>query len=83
MEIQRSEQHQITITRYRDRDGNPTCAINFETGEICPFYGSYSFGCRETCWFADQSNKRWQPLSRRKDGIGSLIPHSECPVWRE
>ena len=48
--MQRSEQHQITINRYRDRDGNPTCAKDFEAGEVCLFYGTYSSGCRETCW---------------------------------
>lgn len=79
--MQRSEHHQITITRYRDPDGYPTCAKDFTTGEVCVFYGSYSFGCRETCWFADQTARKWQPLNRRKRGQGSLIPHDKCPVW--
>lgn len=78
-----SEPHQITITRYRDPAGNPACAKDFETEEVCPFYATQSFGCRETCWFADQTGGKWGTLHRRNGGKGSLIPHDKCPVWAD
>lgn len=74
----------MTIDRYRDKNGNPTCAINFETGDVCVFYATQKFGCTATCWFADQcSNKKWQLILRRDNGNGSLIPLADCPIWRD
>ena len=76
------EQHQITITRYYDKDNNPTCAADFSIGDVCIFYATQKFGCSETCWFADQSGKKWGMLKRRKKGEGTLIPNDECPIWK-
>lgn len=75
------EQKNITVLAYRDSGGNPTCAANFETGEVCVFYRTQRFGCHETCVFGDAGGRYSEGLKRRKDGNGSLIPLSRCPIW--
>jgi len=71
----------IEVVRYRDKDGKPTCAKNFDTGEVCLFYTAQRFGTHEACWFSDKSGKFWETMRRRNDGIGSLIPLNNCPLW--
>lgn len=71
----------ITVNAYLDPSGEPTCAENFETGEVCVFYRTSNFGCHETCVFAKDEGKYLEPLKRRRGGEGSLIPLSRCPVW--
>jgi hypothetical protein len=74
----------IKHTVYRDNDGNPTCAMNFENGEVCEFYRTYKFGFCETCVFApDVWNGLPITLDRRDDGLGTLIPGSFCPLWNK
>lgn len=36
-----TEHHTIhlPVIRYRDKDGNPTCAADFETGDVCKCRG--------------------------------------------
>ena len=68
----------LDITRYRDPEGNPTCAGHFQTGEVCTFYCTAVFGTQETCVFS----KAHETLGRRLDTkTGSLIPLPQCPVW--
>ena len=71
----------IIVKAYRDSKGNPTCARNFETGEVCIFYRTQRFGCHETCVFGDTESKYMKSLKRRDGGNGSLIPLACCPVW--
>lgn len=68
---------------YRDKNGNMTCASNFETGDVCEFYRTYRFGCNETCVFAPDEGYKGRPedLERRNDGMGTLIPGNYCPLW--
>ena len=73
----------LQIVRYRDADGNPTCAIDFQTGRVCAFYGTQQFGQRETCWFAEKSGRKWDAVQRRNGGLGTLIPIPLCPVWHQ
>jgi hypothetical protein len=80
-EIGTQEQFNLTIMRYRDNEGNPTCAADFQNGRVCIFYGTHTFGCAETCWFADKSGRRSAITKRRNNGVGTLIPISTCPVW--
>jgi hypothetical protein len=77
------EIHLVPLVRYRDHEGNPTCAKDFATGHVCVFYATQRFGCSETCWFAEKDGRRWGPLERRKNGHGTLIPLSICPLWDE
>jgi len=76
------ERTSIDVVRYRDGDGHPTCAKNFNAGEVCIFYATQKLGCHETCWFADKDSRRWVPLERRKDEYGTLIPLASCPIWK-
>ena len=77
------ETKSITVIAYRDHEGNPGCAGDFHTGGVCMFYRTYRFGCSETCVFAEAvPGKRSQEMERRgKDGLGTLIPLPQCPVW--
>ena len=71
----------ITVKAYRDSKGNPACARNFETGEVCIFYRTQRFGCHETCVFGEMESKYMESIKRRGGGDGSLIPLSRCPIW--
>ena len=71
----------IKVKAYRDSKGNPACARNFRTGEVCIFYRTQRFGCHETCVFGDTESKYMESLKRRDGGNGSLIPLTRCPVW--
>ena len=72
----------IKIVKYRDADGLPTCAANFNAGAVCKFYTTQRYGQHETCLMAgDKSGRYWQGVNRRSDGIGSLEPLKDCPVW--
>lgn len=74
----------ITTERYRDSEGNPTCACNFETGEVCKFMRTQRFGVNETCIFAPNAHKGYTAcMSRRKKGNGTLIPGDWCPLFEE
>ena len=76
MDMQK-ETRQITVPSYRDKEGNPCCAIDFNSSEVCPFYRAARFGTREICNFKDLD------LQRRNDGIGTLIPCEKCLVWTQ
>ena len=83
------EQHTVhlPVVRYRDAAGNPTCAVDFETGDVCQFYRTQRMGVGETCVFAETaSNSKYADNMMRRDGpqgpdMGSLIPGDWCPVW--
>ena len=44
----------IAVKVYRDKDGGPTCASNFEDGSVCQFYGTRSFGTKEICLYGTE-----------------------------
>lgn len=67
---------QITIKRYRDKDGNPACAADFSTGAVCRFYSTSRLGTKEHCMAANN-----EELFRRKNGVGCLQPCESCIVW--
>jgi len=77
------EKRTIEIEAYRDSEGNPCCAKDFTLGQVCPFYMTYTMGSGETCYFLDYGVGKPLPLFRRKDGEGTLIPHSNCPIWNK
>ena len=82
------EQHTIhlPVVRYWDK-ANPTCAVDFETGDVCKFYRSQRFGTGETCVFAETgAHSKYAESMLRRDGaqgpgMGTLIPGAWCPVW--
>ena len=72
----------LEVPIYRDNEGNHTCAVNFKTGESCPFFRTQRFGTHETCLFASEVGHHKRGLSRRgADGTGTLIPLRTCPLW--
>ena len=81
------EKVMIEYTRYRDSLGTPTCACNFQTGEVCEFFRLQRFGTQETCLFApDNDGGIAAPLFRRLGsqgvvGNGTLIPGEWCPLF--
>ena len=79
------EKVNLIFDRYRDVDGNPTCAINFVSGETCEFYRSQRFGTSDACLFAPAGyNGLGELLDRRgTDGLGTLIPGKWCPLFKE
>ena len=74
MDMQK-ETRQITVPAYRDKEGNPCCAIDFNSGEVCLFYRTARFGTHEICNFTNLN------LQRRNNGGGTLIPCAQCPIW--
>jgi len=79
-----SEQAVISVTRYRDSHGEPTCAVSFPEGKVCQFYLTQRLGCNETCLFANKDGRYWEQLKRRGLEVGgTLIPLEGCPVWVE
>ena len=74
----------IEVMRYRDAEGNPTCAAGFNDGRVCRFYGTRKLGAVEVCMLqsADLLRRLDLPdLLRSGGGSGSLIPADGCPVW--
>jgi len=65
----------ISVDAYLDKDGQETCVCSFKRNEICIFYMLLN----ESCVFAIDSDV----LERRDDGLGSLIPLNNCPIWGE
>lgn len=76
------EYFSLVIKRYRDNDGNPTCAMSFDTGAVCVFLGTAKFGLCDVCTY---QNHAGADLERRDlpeaHGVGSLIPTEQCPLW--
>lgn len=79
-----TETKTIEVKAYRDEQGFPCCAGDFKTGKVCIFYRIQNFGTNETCVFVEEYNNRGMmaSLRRRKDGLGSLIPFKDCPIWK-
>ena len=73
-----SEEKTITVKAYRDKDGLPTCAVDFRTGEFCQFLRVTRFGILHVCAI-DQSDGLWR---RGGKGEGSLIPCEKCIAWK-
>ena len=77
----------LPVVRYRE-GRQPTCAVDFETGDVCKFYRTQRLGIRGNlrfCRNADTHSKFADNMMRR-DGrkapdMGSLIPGDWCPVW--
>lgn len=69
----------VQFVRYRDPEGRPTCARNFETGDVCTFFRvGGAFGKLELCAMAQE-----QRLEHRGDDpCGWLIPHDKCLLWK-
>jgi len=70
----------LQFTRYRDKNGNPTCGTNFADGNSCEFFRAQRFGTIETCLFAPAGGRYLKQLERRESG---LIPGDWCPLFKK
>ena len=74
-----SEFATITMLRYRDPSGRPTCAADFDKGDVCRFYGTQRLSTHEVCFACgDKSRRVWEGMPRID---GYLRPLKDCPVW--
>lgn len=70
-----TETTEISIVKIRDQDSESTCEYE---KQCCPFLMVSRFGTREHCFW--EENDAF--IRRRDNGIGTLIPHKACPVWK-
>lgn len=68
----------IKMIRYFTEDEIPTCAFNFQTGEVCKFYCTRKTGMTGTLEYCALNISNI--LERGKNGaeIGYLIPGKYC-----
>lgn len=76
-----TEQRTITVTAYRTPDGNPTCAKDFGSGEMCIFLRSTRWGSADVCALDVDHGRKKNGLQRDNLGNGYLIPCEGCIVW--
>lgn len=73
-----------TVNRYRDSQGRKTCAASFKTGDVCSFLGCKRFGTLEYCGYDTFKEVRlFRRDTKRWAGLGTLIPHDGCKLWKE
>jgi hypothetical protein len=66
----------LTFEMFRDKLGRPTCSKCFQEKQYCPFYQTRKMGMVDVCGFLNKH------LERRENGVGTLIPDKECPIWK-
>jgi len=71
------ETKELQVRVYRSPEGVPTCARDFEDGEVCVFLQTARMGKLEVC--ALQTGV--DALLRSPRGTGWLVPHCKCPLW--
>jgi len=71
----------LEIPLYYTPEGQPTCAVDFQNGEVCKFYRYGSYGFKDVCSWTNEVLKR-----RHVEGhgnCGNLIPCKECILHNE
>jgi hypothetical protein len=69
------EQKTISVQRFRNPDGIPTCCADHLGGETCRFLGVRNFGTVDVCMMGERRDL--EPRST----AGYLRPHAFCEVW--
>ena len=64
----------INLFRYRTPDGEPTCSISPK--ETCVYLSGSLFSPTKFC------NSNFI-LTRGNNGIGYLVPHKDCPLFKD
>ena len=70
----------LKVPMYFTNDGVHTCAISWETGNMCQFLMTTNFGTKEHCYFGGISQGRNILLDRAGGDLGFLIPCEQCPL---
>jgi hypothetical protein len=65
----------IEVKVYFTPSGAPTCAKNWETGEVCRFLVNHKMGFEHKCQSSDLLLNRGGD-----DGLGYLEPHKDCEL---
>ncbi len=76
----------VGIVAYRDDCGDPTCATDFQAGEVCQFMTTRKFGLVEVCAATGRDLLRGPPGVSMHDRVADpaghyLRPDNECPIW--
>jgi len=69
------EQKTISVQRFRDPDGIPTCCADHLGGETCRFLGVRNFGTVDVCMMGEKRDLEPRSVD------GCLCPHARCEVW--
>jgi hypothetical protein len=73
----------IQIDVYRCNNNEPTCALDFSTGDVCIFYRSQGLKQHQTCVFAPEWSRGYNKPLRRREDKGYLVPGDWCPIWNK
>jgi hypothetical protein len=65
----------LQVEQFKTPTGEPTCALNWAKGKVCPFVFSTRMGTVESCHFGGEIH--------RKGGEGFMIPVENCKVWND
>ena len=65
----------MPVVVYRDPSGAPTCGANFQSGEVCIFCRTKSFGTIHVCALSDAGRLR-------SSDAAYLVPLKGCPLWK-
>jgi len=68
----------IVVPVYRDKEGNPTCAAHFPTGEVCKFLRLEGLGSIPICGANAKSVRLYD---NDGGGAGFIRPSEVCPLW--
>ena len=68
------ENKTISVQRFRDPNGAPTCCADHLAGEKCRFFGVRKFGTVDVCMLGEQRD-----LRDRESGF--TRPDKVCEVW--
>jgi hypothetical protein len=75
------EKRWVPIMAYRTPDGTPTCAVDFDAGEVCVMLRSTRWGLADVCALDVDKGRKTNGLQRDAGGTGYLIPCDGCIVW--
>ena len=81
-----TEHRTIKIAVYRDNDGHPVCARDFQAGKFCNFLMTARFGTSYICGMTNEHIERGphdlQPGEFVTDPENHFLrPSSGCKVW--
>lgn len=78
------EEIALSFSRFKDKAGNPTCCLDWtDNTKKCPFIATNgAIGQFELCLFPDPLTYKTPLVRRGADGLGTLTPCKNCPLWK-